>query len=1757
MLVLASTPGSARAACDVIPSARAPFRAALGSVDRPFAAPGDLVQIAVRPDVCDQASPGFFSKSADDYVVTLVFQPPAGATPNRNVVVLARNCNALAAQVAACEARADVATVRCMVANPRGEPAGIFVDDRAGDRRLDVRFPDTDALLPPDGDDRTLSGPVAIAVTSPAYTPADQLVACGLANERCAEATGAGLLACVDEIYAVNGTCQTDAGSLDATFAHFTALPPPNDYQALCQGPAPCTGTAVEARITTDAAGNVLVPMDWRGVLVKVGSIDETATDEKRVPVPRLLRGTSALEPFLDAGVPIRIPGNSFLQSFSPAGRPIAPIFDPQSDPTSSHEVSLFGSVDAPYTILRIARRSPMFTACSGGVNAQLPCNDASECPGASCGPTICIGGASDGAPCANDVDCPAGECGLSLFEFRDRYVASVGPVVIPRFAPSAGVCEQAPDQVCSPAGCNASDQCVDYRFASDAPVALEGVQETSDLFAFAESEAVHRHDLNGDGDTEDLVVEMRDRETGTPLPIGASCGPSCQNLALATTEVQDGLFRYPAVAAHNDLVAFLESEPGENATDVNGNGVVFDTPLAVFERTNAGAANRMPAGMRPVADGVPLVAGRSVAVTDEGWIVFRRPEAHEAHQRTELISTDRNGAAVDRASAGWTLSGDGRFVAFTSYGANIVANDTNDTGDVFVLDRQNGAVDLVSVALGGTAGNAGSLRAFMTPDARFVAFDSDATDLVGGPPAVGQTYVRDRAQGTTERVSVNAAGVPGNRPTDVQGISGDGRFVVFASESSNLVPGDTNGYLDVFVRDRCISHGTPVPSCSAATERVSVGVGGSEANGTNTTIAFSGAAISDDGRYVAFTSQASNLVANDTNAAGDVFVYDRWTRTTELVSVSSRGEQGNTYSDLSNVGAMSPDGRYVVFDSRASNLVAGDTNDAFDIFLRDRVAGTTELISVSSAGTQGNGTSDVAAVSADGRIVAFSSAATNLVRGDGNGVSDLFVRDRVLGLTARVSVGSQGQESDGETKFMAISADGHTLTFDSNATNLVSSPGNPGQQTEVFLRGADPDDTASDLTGDGDHFDTILSVLDTSGDPAVLTSLCPADQVEIAPGVIAFLRPESAGTTPNLPICPSGPLVDGAPDLDGDGTSTGAVVHLWKDGAIQNLGLAANAIAVSSSWLAAIASQPGSDAGAVEIHPVGGTGGWQSLGQSADTIGVSGAIVAFTTPTPAGRLLQVYDAATATLEVGLGDAVAAAEFVIGGYPGHELIAFRSAESVAGADLNGDGDQLDDVLQVYDVAAHRIVNAGLAVTACNQDACSPETPYRVDRDTVRFLTFECDQGGSEKAGCASGGTDLDGDGRADHLVLEIFGPRDVPTARGHERSATATIDSSRSLAGVASGVCTNSGEACARDTNCPANGRCFVPPGGCVHALATVCNPSSTGSTGCSAGAFCDPLPGQPTQGICKQLVKSCESDADCAATDHCNNVDQRLQKLVAPISRRDKPSDVLVSAGRCIEDLGGACATASDCRRGQYCDGGTCHRDHGTCRRDGTCSGQVPCVKVLVMATARDSDGDGIPDELDDCPNVANAEQTDTDGDGVGDACAVQTCGNDRRELGEQCDGSDDAACPGACVGCACPCTEVVDDPTARITVRAKRDAGILTAKLRFSLPGGYAGGPVRLRLDDADGVIAQEQLPGLPPSGGSGRAWKYKRRGDGLSKVQIRNVGGTPSGPFELRATARRWFTAARANAPATATIFTATVGSHCVAHPATKKD
>ena len=417
---------------------------------------------------------------------------------------------------------------------------------------------------------------------------------------------------------------------------------------------------------------------------------------------------------------------------------------------------------------------------------------------------------------------------------------------------------------------------------------------------------------------------------------------------------------------------------------------------------------------------------------------------------RVSVASDGTQGNGDSRADSGSdtsppTLSADGRFVAFSSEASNLVPGDTNNDRDIFVHDRQSGITTRVSVASGGqqldsetSFPSEAAIWPSISGDGKLVAFSSELSTVVAGDTnGASDIFVHDRPSGTTTRVSVasdgsqaSSTGLGSFEPS----ISADGRYVAFESDSPNLVANDVNAATDVFVHDRQTGATTRASVSSQGTQAAS---GGYQPD------------ISGDGRFVTFTSRSPDLVVGDVHVdREDVFVHDRQTGATTLVSVNSDGQQALRQSGDPSI---SGDGRFVAFESLAP-LVPDDTNGDFDVYRHDRQTGTTIRASVASDGSQWAGGQPFGPdISGDGRHVVFVAQAANL---DGGGI---VVHDGETRTTTQHSVASDGTPPNrtNAVDIPAISADGRNVAFGSLATNLV--PGDTNDKWDMFVHSPRP----------------------------------------------------------------------------------------------------------------------------------------------------------------------------------------------------------------------------------------------------------------------------------------------------------------------------------------------------------------------------------------------------------------------------------------------------------------------------------------------------------------------------------------------------------------------------------------------------------------------------------------------------------------------------------------------------------------------------
>lgn len=435
---------------------------------------------------------------------------------------------------------------------------------------------------------------------------------------------------------------------------------------------------------------------------------------------------------------------------------------------------------------------------------------------------------------------------------------------------------------------------------------------------------------------------------------------------------------------------------------------------------------------MRPLS-----FASTSPAATLLAVVHLAAPAPADVPAGTERVSVsssedqgdDASGTGFGRKLA---ISADGRFVAFTSFATNLVPGDTNGEKDVFLRDRLTGETVRASVGHQGQQSDGRSDGAAVSDDGRWVAYFSYATNLAPGDTnGLPDVFLFDALAGTSEPVSRSLFGGFGNSSSETPSLSADGRYVCFWSAASDLTGADTNGAGDVFVFDRVTKQ----------TALVSTLPGGGQGNGNSRT-----PHISRDGEYVTFASLATNFAGGDTNGAQDVFLKSL--SGGQLWRVDGGGA---VFDGPSSHPVVAPGGRWVAFASDATDVVPGDTNGLRDVFVFDRFTGQSERVSVATSGAQADGGSDDPDISNDGAWVAFESEATNLIPDDTNGWTDVFLRQRSVGWTERVSRRNKGGQGNFSSYFGVVSGDGRLTAFLSAATNLV--PKDTNATSDVFVR--------------------------------------------------------------------------------------------------------------------------------------------------------------------------------------------------------------------------------------------------------------------------------------------------------------------------------------------------------------------------------------------------------------------------------------------------------------------------------------------------------------------------------------------------------------------------------------------------------------------------------------------------------------------------------------------------------------------------------
>jgi Tol biopolymer transport system component len=1552
-----------RASCDVIPVLNDFQRAALGSITRPALIPGFPAEVFVNPAVCNQqarsAAPDFRavnspagcnndtvlcnSLAASKFQVNLVFTPDAGV---RNVVVLRQDCSTL--DLGTCSLPAS--QIHCLdpTTSPPAEFAIREVSLSGGltQRRLEFTFPDTTDLV--DGS-VSFSGNATVAVTL-----ASDPVPCALASSSC-DSVG-GLVTCADWLFQRDGTCDTVPAVVDPVAVHVTALPVPNvfteicplsDSSGLCVAPP---GVAPTIRLTRDAAGNFLVPMDYRDVLVRV--LGE--------PFPRTLRG--ALEV---AGQAVAPESDDFVESRGTTFGPVLPIFEPLTDPSQAGR--FFGAVDAGFIIHRIFAH-----ACAE--DPAIPCSVDSECV-TTCSVDKYAGlAAVASAAGAGPI---LGECPLVAGES----VCSVGETVTIDTLTTVGTDDRA-----VPAPVN---ECVAQLVEPPRPSA------------------------NDDPDTRDVVMRLFDRQGFGVKPIGdnGAAGRAATRIidqppfSFATHDAEGDVIAF----LESELAECDFAAPAD--CDANGNGLPFDHILNVLQVDAAGGAphdllanpvivgddlgRATPGGYKLAVEPDMNVNRTPVAVSD-GLVFFLVRAAANAPRSVELANTAADGAPGSDAAADVDISADGRFVAFASVAKDLV-KDTNREYDVFVKDLETLAVTRVSVQdrvdCEGNIHQAkgGSFGPSVSTGGRHVAFWSAASNLLNPPKGkrfdqngLADVFVHDVVTCSTKRVSVGVgpAGeiIEGTGPSLNPSISGDGRFIVFESAADNLDPSDTHPGVDVFLHDRdadgngIFDENPAVVPNAISTVVLSAGGNGASAE----------AEISLDGVEVVFQSDSA-FAAGDDNASSDVYVDDAMGGLARA-SVATDGTQADAGSFKPSISA---DGRFVVFESDAATLVVGDDNGRPDIFVHDRESGVTRRVGLVASAREcaltgddePDGTSRDVQISADGRFLVYRSTSGDLVPGDGNAFEDVFIEDLRTGAIARLSQSASGVGADADSGPPRVALAGSAVAFASEAGNLgpAGDPRNPG--SNVFVSRAGGAGPAGAPAG------ARLGVLDTRVDPPRLTILADlAEHVAVANGAAAFVAPGqnvklfryACGGAPGGPacdgVCPCAPVVE---DLLRPGVST------------------SDSISISDQYVCAVVADGPAGVLVPACHEIGTSPG-ASLddvappGVEADTIQVSGAGVVFTSPQGGDRIL--YDIDLSAPAPAARSLQSVRDVVLG-----DIACFTTAESdlgsFPGCDENGDGDCGDFIMFAAEPGdTNPPASCEASAVPCLLSSCDPRQPHSVVVPrTCKFVTDT----ELEVADCIAAGRDVNRDGNCSFLVQRctlgtdtsnvVVGDGNVIAPEARENPVEAQIGGDVDLA-----------PACVEPTDldqplgfcpCPAGEVCsdtLAPP---RLFAALRADPDGDGilDETCTTRSNADPVDfdGDGIDDACDgfvcgdgilQRAEACDPGIDplfCTAPDDPQGgclpvvVYDVSESAVNPDQQGNLPG-YLSSPTREIDpaSLRFAAVVDGDCRV-DACVGGTA--DGAACSSDAECPGGGLCAGVPLAndPSQNDQDGDGVPDLL------------------------------------------------------------------------------------------------------------------------------------------------------------------------------------------------
>jgi putative cell wall-binding protein len=450
-------------------------------------------------------------------------------------------------------------------------------------------------------------------------------------------------------------------------------------------------------------------------------------------------------------------------------------------------------------------------------------------------------------------------------------------------------------------------------------------------------------------------------------------------------------------------------------------------------------------------------------------------------------VSENESGVQVNDIAYTSAISADGATLAFESKATNMVPEDLGVDEDIYVVEPFTGDVELISVSPTGSVGNEVSSNAFVSADGRFVVFSSFASNIV--PPDTNvdwDLFIRDRMTDTTKRVTLGPGSVEPTAGTYYGQCTANGKFVAFTSTAISLVPGVVEGG-QVYIRDMD----------AGINELVSVAPGGGSGNES----AGTRISMTPNGRYVAFTTNSTNLDSPpQTGFMSDAYVRDRVAGTTTRVTRTHTGALPTGHSSDVQISA---NGRYVVFEYEDDDLLAADSNTYRDIFRYDRSTGKTEIVSVQQGGGQGNNHSrSPRGISADGRHVYFTSTASNLrddvdPGSDTNNDTDTYAKDMVTGEVTRVSLTDSLGQITGDSDWGDMSADGRNFVFDSFGTNVVT-PDTNGD-TDVFFNRRSLKETKR--LASADRYTTAVDIATEAFDLAASGTWAGVSDIVIASG--------------------------------------------------------------------------------------------------------------------------------------------------------------------------------------------------------------------------------------------------------------------------------------------------------------------------------------------------------------------------------------------------------------------------------------------------------------------------------------------------------------------------------------------------------------------------------------------------------------------------------------------------------------------------------